>query len=96
MHLLDEVAEHLLRHVEVGDHTVAEGADGGDVGRGASDHPLRLHPDGEGSPVLGVDRDHGRLVEDDAATAHVYEGVGGAEIDSHVLARKGKKGFSHS
>jgi drug/metabolite transporter (DMT)-like permease len=31
-----------------------------------------------------VDRDHGRLAENDAAPAHVDEGVGGAEVDRHV------------
>ena len=44
--LLDEVPQHLLGYVEVGDDPVAEGSDGRDVGGGAADHPLRLHAHG--------------------------------------------------
>jgi len=58
MDLLDEVTEHLLGDVEVRDDTVSEGADRGDVGRGAADHPLCFHPDRKGAAVLSVDGDH--------------------------------------
>src|SRR4051812_12581371 len=40
VHLLDEVAEHLLRHLEVGDHPVLERPDRGDRARRAAEHPL--------------------------------------------------------
>ena len=42
VHLLDEVAQHLLGDVEVGDHTVLEGPDRLDRARRAAQHPLRL------------------------------------------------------
>ena len=38
------------------------------------------------SPRALVDRDHRRLGEDDAATAHVDERVRRAEVDGHVAA----------
>ena len=42
VHLLDEVAQHLLADVEVGDDAVLQRADGLDVARRAADHPLGL------------------------------------------------------
>jgi hypothetical protein len=44
--LLDEVAEHLLRNVEVGDDAVLEGADRRDRARRAAEHALRLDTHG--------------------------------------------------
>ena len=91
MNLLDEVAEHLLGDVEVGDDAVAQRSDGGDVGRGTTDHPLRLHTDGERSIVVRVDCNDRRLVEDDSLSAHEHEGVGRSQVDGHVLTCKRKK-----
>ncbi len=42
VHLLDEVAEHLLGDVEVGDHAVLQRADRGDRPGRPAEHPLRL------------------------------------------------------
>src|SRR3954451_17762949 len=44
--LLDEVAEHLLGHVEVGDHAVLERADRGDGAGCAAEHALGLDAHG--------------------------------------------------
>ena len=44
--LLDEVAEHLLGHLEVGDHPVLQGPDSLDGAGGASEHTLGLDADG--------------------------------------------------
>ena len=86
VHLLDEEPEHLLGRVEVGDHAVLERPDRGDVVGRAADHPLRLVADGEDLAGGGVQRDDGRLVEEDALAAHVDERVGGAEVHGHVAA----------
>jgi hypothetical protein len=85
---VDEVAQHLLGGVEVGDDPVLEGADGHDVARGAPDHRLGLGADGQDGVVLGVDGHHRRLVEHDSAAADVDEGVGGPEVDGHVAAEE--------
>ena len=45
VHLLDEVAEHLLADLEVGDDAVLQRPDGLDVAGRAADHPLGLEPD---------------------------------------------------
>ena len=59
--LLDEVAEHLLGHVEVGDHAVLERADRRDRARGSAEHALGLDAHGVDLAGAGVDRDHRRL-----------------------------------
>src|SRR3954467_1522663 len=56
--LLDEVAQHLLGHVEVGDHTVLQGPDGLDRAGGAAEHPLGLDAHGMDLAGARVDRDH--------------------------------------
>ena len=86
VHLLDEVAKHLLGDVEVGDDAVLERADRGDRPRRASEHALGLDPDGVHLARALVDRDDGRLREHDAAPTHVDERVCGAEIHGHVAA----------
>src|SRR5207253_2819801 len=88
VHLADEVPQHPLGGVEIGDDAVLERANRYDVGRGTPDHALGLDADREDLRGPGVDRHHGRLVQHDAATAHVDERVGGAEIDGHVPAEK--------
>src|SRR3954452_23740584 len=86
VHLLDEVAEHLLGDVEVGDHTILERSDGLDRAGRAPEHALGLDPDGVDLAGARVDRDDARLAEHDAAPAHVDQGVGRAEGDRHVAA----------
>ena len=49
---------------------------------------LASAPDGQGTAVLDVDCHDRRLVQDDAATAHVHEGVRRAEVDGHVAAEQ--------
>ena len=96
VHALDEVAQHLLADVEVGDHAVLQRADRLDVLGRAPDHLLRFDADRERTTVAHVDRDHRRLVEHDAAPAHVHERVGSAEVDRHVAAEQsGVEGFAH-
>ena len=84
MHLLDEVPQHLLGDVEVGDDAVLQRADRGDRARRATEHPLRLDTDRVHLAGSLVDRHDGGLGEHDAAAANVDERVRGAEIDGHV------------
>ena len=86
VHLLDEVAQHLLGDVEVGDHAVLERPDRLDVAGRAAEHALGLDADGVHLARALVDRHHRRLGEHDAAAAHVDERVGRAEVDGHVAA----------
>ena len=86
VHPLDEVAEHLLADLEVGDDAVLQGPDGLDVVGRAAHHPLGLEADGDGLAVVDVDRHDRRLVEDDALATDVDQRVGGAEVDREVAA----------
>src|SRR5690606_11446386 len=84
--LQDEVAEHPLGDLEVGDDAVLQRTHGDDVSRRATDHLLRFGTDREDATGIGVDRYDGRLVEYDPATPDVHQRVGGPEVDSHVTA----------
>jgi hypothetical protein len=84
VHLFDEVAQHLLGDVEIGDHAVLERPDRGDVARGAAQHPLRFDADSVDLAGVRINRHHRGLGEDDAATAHVDQGVGRTEVDGHI------------
>ena len=86
VHLLDEVAQHLLGDVEVGDHAVLERPDRRDRAGRAAEHPLRLDADRVHLAGALVDRDHRRLAEHDPAPAHVDERVRRAQVHGHVAA----------
>jgi len=86
VHLLDEVAEHLLGDVEVRDHAVLQRADRADRPGRAAEHALGLEADRMHLAGALVDRDDRRLREHDAAPAHVHECVCGSEVDGHVAA----------
>jgi hypothetical protein len=88
VHLLDEVAQHPLGHVEVGDDPVLQRAHGHDVARRPPDHPFSFDPDGDDLARVGIQGHHGGFVEHDAAAPDVDQGVRGAEVDRHVTAQK--------
>jgi hypothetical protein len=93
VHLADEVLDHLLRNLEIGDDAVAQWPDRGDVARGAAEHLLGFlayRQDLLASLDAG-NCNHRRLVEDDAAALDVHEGVGGAEVDRHVRRQQAEK-----
>ncbi len=84
----EEVPQHLLRHVEVGDDAVLHRAHGDHAVRRSAEHSLGLEPDALDLLGLPVDRDDGRLVQDDALTLHIDEGVGGPEVDPDRVCGK--------
>ena len=82
--LAHEVAQHLLGHLEVGDHAMAQRPGGRDLGRRAPDHPLGVGPNGDDLARALVDGHDRRLGEHDAAAVHMDDRVGGPQIDGHV------------
>ena len=80
----DEVAEHRLGHLEVGDDAVSERADRTDRRGRSPDHALGLGTDGVDVARGVVDSDNGRLEEDDAFTPDIDDRVGGPEVNRHV------------
>src|SRR5690606_37324889 len=73
--LADEVLEHALRDVEVGDDAVLQRADRGDVTRRTAKHVLGFDADGlehlTAAARLLANRDDRGLVQDDAAPTNV-------------------------
>ena len=86
--LLDEVLQHHLGDVEVGDHAVLHRLDRDDVGRRPAEHLLGFVPDREDLLVVPVKRDNGRLVDHDSAPFGVDQGVRGAEIDGQITGEE--------
>ena len=89
--LLDEVGQHLLGDVEVGDDAVLHRLDGDDVAGRAAEHLLGFTADGLDAAVQLVDRDDRRLVDDDALALGVDAGVGRAEVDGEVSREGGEE-----
>jgi hypothetical protein len=90
MDLVDEVSEHLLRHLKVGDHAVLEWADGHNRCRSTTEHALGFNADGQHSARHLIKRNHGWLGQHDATPTHVDERVRSSEIDRHVSTAEAK------
>src|SRR5690606_15807318 len=80
----DEVPQHLLAGVEVGDHAVLERAQCSDGVGGAPDHPLRLVPDRHDLLGCRGDGHDGGFVDQHTTSTDVDQRVRGAEVDGHV------------
>ena len=80
----EQQPDHPLGDVEVGDGPLPQGSDRHDVPGRPPDHLPRLVPDGQDLVGPGVEGDHRRLVQDDAHTLGVDQGVGRPEIDRQV------------
>ena len=84
VHASDELAQHLLGHVQIGDDAVSQRPAGSDRRRRASEHALGLIADRQHAPAFRVLRHHRRLGHRDAAAPHVHERVRCAEIDREL------------
>ena len=56
--LADEIAQHRLGHVEVGDDAIPHRLDGLDVSRSAAKHALRIGADRQDTILVTVDGDN--------------------------------------
>ena len=87
--IADEVAEHGLGDVEVGDDAVLERSNGRDVAWRPSQHVLGVHANGldDAAPAARIlaNRHNGRFVQHDAVSPRVNQGVGGAKINRQVI-----------
>ena len=93
---LDEVGEHPLGGVEVGDDAVAQRLDRRHVAGRAAQHFLGLRAHGLDALLRGVEGDDRRLVEDDAAAGGEDAGVGRAEIDGEIVGEGQEAGEVHA
>jgi hypothetical protein len=88
----DEVAQHLLGHLEVRDDAVLQRLDHADLGRRAAEHRLGLVADGQDRVVILVDRDDRRLVDDDPLALHEHERVRRSQVDRDVSRESAQHG----
>src|SRR3989338_6341126 len=71
--LVDEIGKHLARYLEVGDDAVDDRLPPHAVRRRTPEHILRFLSDGDYLSRLLIQRDDGRLVDDDATPFDVHE-----------------------
>src|SRR5271156_4624977 len=92
--LADEMLDHFLRYLEIGDDAVAQRPDRLNVAWSAADHQFRLLTDGEDLSLTldAPDCDHRRLIQDDTAPFYVDNGFCGADVYRHV----GRQQTQHS
>ena len=84
VHLLNKVTQHRFGHFEVRDDAIFQGPHGDDVGRRASEHPLRFIADCEHFVGPGLDRHDRRFTKHDALVFDVDERVRRPEVDADV------------
>ena len=85
MGFLDEMIQHRLGVIEVGNDTVLHGTDGDDVPWRSSEHLLCRFADRFYVPRRLIYGDDGRLADHDSLSLDVDQGVGGAQIDSQIV-----------
>src|SRR5439155_4807627 len=95
MRLPDEVREHLLGGLEVGDDAVLHGPDRRDVAGSPAEHLLGLDADGLDASVHLVQSDDRWLADDDPSAARIHAGVGGPKIDREVVREAREHGREH-
>src|SRR6478736_1064620 len=93
----DEVFQHCLGDIKIGNDAVFERADRRDRAGSLADHLLGDQPDGVAvlKDAVGafLDGHHGRFVEHDPLALDADKGVAGAQIDAHVFAASGQDGI---
>jgi hypothetical protein len=82
---LEEIAEHFFGDVEVGDHSVLERTNRQNAVRRTPQHSFRLEPDALDLAGRFLDGHYGGLVEHDALTFDVDEGIGRAQINRDLI-----------
>ncbi len=77
MNLGDEVLKHLLGDQEIGDHSVLQRSNCGDVSGRSTQHPFGIEAHGGDRFLIALraQRHHGWFVQNDATIPDVYQGV---------------------
>lgn len=83
--LADELLEHPLGHVVVGDDALPQGTDGHDVAGGTAQHSLGVGAHAEQAAVVLVDGHHGGLIEHNALALDIYQHRCGTQVDTDIL-----------
>lgn len=96
----DELLEHLFGDRKVCDHAVFHRTDGADIARNATKHLFGGFADSVNGRLAVrsaflADGDNARLIENDAFTADVNQGVGRTEIDGEIVGEVVSKEAEH-
>lgn len=83
--LAQEIAQHSLRVVEIGDNALTQRTYGDDIARRSSQHDARFFTDREHTARLAIHRHYRGLAKHNAFAANVHEHGGRAEIYSNVI-----------
>ncbi len=84
----DEVRQHLLSDLEIGNDTVLHRTDRQDLARSASQHLLGVAPDGLDAAGLAVHGHDGGFGDDDSLPAGEDESVGRPEVDREIVGQE--------
>ena len=90
--LLNEVVQHLLGDLEIGDYAVFHRLDGHDVAGCAAQHFFGFLADRLDFASVLVDGDDRGLVDDDAFALRIYQRIGRAQIDGKVAGEHAEQG----
>ena len=89
--LLNEVIQHLLSDLEIGDHAVFHRLDGDDIAGRAAQHFLGFLADGLDFPGVLVDGDDGWFVDYNALAFSEDERIRRPKVDGKIRRKKTKK-----
>ena len=87
----NEVPQHLLCDVEVGDHAVLQGPDRQDVVGRAAEHRLGFAPHPDHRTVRPTHGDDRGLVQDDAFVPNEHQRIGGPQVDREVRRKESEQ-----
>ena len=86
--LVDELLQHPLRHVIVGDHALPQRTDGDDVAGGTAQHGLGVGAHLQKLTCGLVHGHHRGLVEDNAFALYIYQNGSGTQIDTDIFCKR--------
>jgi hypothetical protein len=89
------VSKHGFGHFEVGNDTVPQGADRDNISRSSSEHSFGVVTNGKDLIGSCFHSDDRGLTEDNPVISGIYEGIGGAEIDSDIVRHQAEKSCKH-
>jgi hypothetical protein len=97
VHFLDKMLDHLLGHIDVRDHAIAQRPNGFDAVRRFAHHHLRVIADGFDFfyTVDGFNRDNRWFVENDSLAACINHRIRSAEVDRQILRTELEQIFKH-
>ena len=86
--LVDELFQHSLRHVIVGDHALPQRTDGDDIAGGTPQHGLGVGAHLQKLTCGLVHRHHRGLIEDNALALYIYQNGSGTQIDTDIFCKR--------